>query len=239
MTVGGSIPKTVFFVTMQVSILWFEGISNIISLIISSIIERNPLAPVFLSIALSTIASKASFSNSSFTPSNDNSFWYCLTNAFFGSVTILIKASLSNSLRVATIGNLPTNSGIKPNFNKSCGNNCSYTLYLSISLLLFISAPNPIAFLPVRELIILSNPSNAPPHINSMFSVFIWINSWCGCFLPPCGGTEAFVPSIIFNRACCTPSPLTSLVIDGFSDFLVILSISSIYTIPFSAFSTS
>jgi len=80
---------------------------------------------------------------------------------------------LSNSLRVATIGNLPTNSGIKPNFNKSCGNNCSYTLYLSISLLLFISAPNPIAFLPVRELIILSNPSNAPPHINSMFSVFI------------------------------------------------------------------
>ena len=72
-----------------------------------------------------------------------------------------------------------------------------------------------------------------------MFSVFICINSWCGCFLPPCGGTDATVPSIIFNSACCTPSPLTSLVIDGFSDFLVILSISSIYTIPFSAFSMS
>ena len=39
---------------------------------------------------------------------------------------------------------------------------------------------------------------------------------------------DATVPSTIFNNACCTPSPLTSLVIDGFSDFLVILSISSI-----------
>ena len=49
---------------------------------------------------------------------------------------------------------------------------------------------------------------------------------------------DATVPSTIFNNACCTPSPLTSLVIDGFSDFLDILSISSIYIIPFSAFST-
>ena len=32
-----------------------------------------------------------------------------------------------------------------------------------------------------------------------MFSVFICKNSWCGCFLPPCGGTDAFVPSIIFT----------------------------------------
>ena len=50
---------------------------------------------------------------------------------------------------------------------------------------------------------------------------------------------DATVPSTIFNNACCTPSPLTSLVIDGFSDFLDILSISSIYIIPLSAFSTS
>lgn len=75
---------------------------------------------------------------------------------------------------------------------------------------------------------IFSKPSNAPPQINNMFSVLICISSWCGCFLPPCGGTEAFVPSIILSNACCTPSPLTSLVIDGFSDFLEILSISSI-----------
>jgi hypothetical protein len=40
-------------------------------------------------------------------------------------------------------------------------------------------------------------------------------------------------PSIIFKRAFCTPSPDTSLVIDGFSDFLASLSNSSKKTIPF------
>ena len=112
-------------------------------------------------------------------------------------------------------------------------------MYLSISFALCISVPNPIAFWPIRSPIILSSPSKAPPQINRIFAVFICINSWCGCFLPPCGGTDATVPSTIFNKACWTPSPLTSLVIDGFSDFLVILSISSIYIIPFSAFDTS
>src|SRR4029078_6837079 len=34
-----------------------------------------------------------------------------------------------------------------------------------------------------------------------------------GCFRPPCGGTLATVPSSIFRRACCTPSPETSRVI--------------------------
>lgn len=41
------------------------------------------------------------------------------------------------------------------------------------------------------------------------------------------GGTEATVPSISFNKACCTPSPETSRVIDGLSDLREILSISS------------
>ena len=39
--------------------------------------------------------------------------------------------------------------------------------------------------------------------------------------------TEAVVPSKIFSSACWTPSPETSLVIDGFSDLRAILSISS------------
>ena len=42
-------------------------------------------------------------------------------------------------------------------------------------------------------------------------------NSCCGCLRPPCGGTEAIVPSISFSSACCTPSPDTSRVIDGLS----------------------
>ena len=54
-----------------------------------------------------------------------DNFLYCFTKAFFGFVTISISAYLSNSLKVATIGSLPTNSGIRPNFNKSCGNSCS------------------------------------------------------------------------------------------------------------------
>jgi len=199
-----------------------------ISLIMFSIIERKPLAPVFLSIALSTIASKASCSNINSTSSISSNFLYCFTKAFFGSVVIFINASLFSSFSVAIIGNLPINSGIIPNFNKSCGKICSNTLNLSISFLLWISAPNPIAFLPILSFMMFSNPSNAPPQINNIFDVFICISSCWGCFLPPCGGTDAIVPSTIFNSACCTPSPLTSLVIDGFSDFLVILSISSI-----------
>src|SRR5665213_2876116 len=47
-----------------------------------------------------------------------------------------------------------------------------------------------------------------------------------------CGGTEATVPSMIFSSACCTPSPDTSRVIEGLSDLRLILSISSISTMP-------
>src|SRR6266516_5876338 len=45
---------------------------------------------------------------------------------------------------------------------------------------------------------------------------------------PPCGGTDAMVPSMILSSACCTPSPETSRVIEGLSDLRLILSISSI-----------
>ena len=71
-----------------------------------------------------------------------------------------------------------------------------------------------------------SIPSNAPPNINRILVVSIWINSWLGCLRPPWGGTLAVVPSKILSNACCTPSPETSRVIDVFSDFLAILSIS-------------
>ena len=43
-----------------------------------------------------------------------------------------------------------------------------------------------------------------------------------------CGGTLAVVPSMIFSRACCTPSPDTSRVMEGLSALREILSISSI-----------
>ena len=64
---------------------------------------------------------------------------------------------------------------------------------------------------------IRSSPANAPPQMNSTLVVSIWMNSWCGCLRPPCGGTLATVPSRILSSACWTPSPETSRVIDGFS----------------------
>ena len=39
--------------------------------------------------------------------------------------------------------------------------------------------------------------------MNRMFVVSIWISSCCGCFLPPCGGTDAIVPQRILSSACC------------------------------------
>ena len=43
----------------------------------------------------------------------------------------------------------------------------------------------------------------------------------------PCVDASCTVPSRIFSSACCTPSPETSRVIDGFSALRVILSTSS------------
>ena len=72
-----------------------------------------------------------------------------------------------------------------------------------------------------------SSPEKAPPTTKRMLVVSIWMNSWCGCLRPPCGGTEAVVPSMIFSSACWTPSPETSRVIEGFSALRATLSISS------------
>ena len=55
------------------------------------------------------------------TSSNSNSFWYCFTSAFFGSVRIEISASSSSSSSVATTGSRPTNSGIIPNLQQVLG----------------------------------------------------------------------------------------------------------------------
>ena len=184
------------------------------------------------------MAFRASSVKFTFTSSISNKVWYCLTKAFFGLVKIVTKASTSRSVRVAITGNLPTNSGINPNFNKSSGSTSWKRSPIFRSSGSWTSAPKPIADpRPLLE-ITLSRPANAPPQIKRMFVVSTCKNSCCGCFRPPWGGTDATVPSIIFNKACWTPSPDTSLVIDGLSDLRLILSTSSIYTMPRWAFST-
>ena len=73
----------------------------------------------------------------------------------------------------------------------------------------------------------LSSPTNVPPQMKRMFVVSIWMYCCSGCFRPPCGGTLLTVPSSILSRACWTPSPETSRVIETFWLVLPILSISS------------
>jgi hypothetical protein len=88
-------------------------------------------------------------------------------------------------------------------------------------------APKPMPDFSERFWITFSRPSNAPPQMNRMLVVSICRKSWFGCFLPPCGGTDAIVPSTSLSSACWTPSPETSRVIDGLSALREILSISS------------
>ena len=153
--------------------------------------------------------------------------------AFLGSFRILTSASSSSESNETTTGTRPTNSGISPNLIRSCGSALWNISPISSLLFSLSSELKPIELLSILDSIIFSSPSNAPPHMKRILVVSIGISSCCGCFLPPCGGTDAIVPSNILRRACCTPSPDTSLVIETFSDFLVILSISSIYIRPY------
>ncbi len=143
-----------------------------------------------------------------------------------------MRASSSRSPSVAITGRRPTNSGIKPKRNRSSGSTSAKTSPWRRASGERTSAPKPIAVPFPRPEIIFSKPANAPPTMKRIFVVSTWRNSCCGCLRPPWGGTDAIVPSIIFNSACWTPSPDTSLVIEGLSDLRLILSTSSIYTIP-------
>ena len=217
-----------------------EGSSYMVSSNVFSNMVRRPRAPVLRSMAFKAIAFKASSRNSSSQFSISNIFSYCLVRAFFGLVKIVISASSSSSSNVATTGKRPTNSGINPKRIKSSDSRSLNKSPVDFRLSLpRTSAPNPIPLFSERLRITCSSPAKAPPQINRILDVSTCKNSCCGCLRPPCGGTDAIVPSISFSRACCTPSPDTSRVMEGLSDFREILSISSIYTIPVCAFSTS
>jgi hypothetical protein len=149
-----------------------DGSSNIVSSKAFSSIDRKPREPVFLSIARSATERNVSSRNSKSTSSNSKSFRYCLTNAFFGSVSIVINAASSNSSRVAITGNRPTNSGINPNLIRSSGSKSRRhsPTFISVDLLL-ISAPKPIPDFSERSLITFSKPENAPPQMNRTLRV--------------------------------------------------------------------
>ena len=60
-------------------------------------------------------------------------------------------------------GNLPTNSGIKPNFTKSSGSKAS-TIEATDAWVSLTAAPKPMPDLSVRCLMTSSIPEKAPPH---------------------------------------------------------------------------
>ena len=148
------------------------------------------------------------------------------------------KSSRVNSFSATLMGSRPTNSGIRPNFTKSSGMVWFKSSAFWSSESISTDAPKPTVCWWMRASTVLSRPTKAPPQINKILVVSISISSWLGCLRPPCGGTPARVPSMIFKSACCTPSPETSRVMDTFSERREILSISSIKMMPRSAAAT-
>ena len=92
------------------------------------------------------------------------------------------------------------NSGISPNLSRSSGSQKRSTSPVRFSSGAATYAPKPIDLPCMRSPMIFSRPEKAPPQMNKMLVVSTWRNSCCGCLRPPCGGTEAVVPSISFKQ---------------------------------------
>ena len=203
----------------------------------SSMTDRRARAPVSRSRAFWAMASRASSSNSRSTSSRARSFWYCLMMALRGSRRIRTSMSVSRPCRVQRMGSLPINSGIMPKRRRSSLVTLS-RIFLSSSKASLRTAPKPmeVCFLR-RSRTIFSMLGKAPPQIKRILRVLTVARGTMAFLLLAPTGTSTSAPSRSFKSPCWTDSPLTSreLVLR----FLAILSISSMKTIPFSAFSTS
>jgi len=97
-------------------------------------------------------------------------------------------------------GRRPTSSGIRPNLTRSSGSACSISSLAELCDLLRTVAEKPMPLFSERLAITFDRPSKAPPQMNMMLVVSICTKSWFGCLRPPCGGTEAIVPSMSFQQ---------------------------------------
>ena len=69
------------------------------------------------------------------------------------------------------------NSGISPNLMRSSGRTWRSSSQSSRSAALRTSARKPMPLRPMRFSMILSSPAKAPPQMNRMLVVSIWMNS--------------------------------------------------------------
>ena len=124
-------------------------------------------------------------------------------------------------------GRRPTNSGIIPNLLRSSGSTCANSTPVSCLVASVRSAREADALLADAVRDDLLEPDERAAEDEQDVGGVDRMSSCCGCLRPPCGGTEASVPSRILRSACCTPSPDTSRVIERFSALRATLSISS------------
>ena len=177
--------------------------------------------------ANSATVSRASSVKRRRTFSNSKSRWYC-DEAFFGSVKIRTSADLSRSSKPRH-GQAANKFGDEAVANQVAGlhllEQFGVALRGVVGHSIRVEAEGAA---PTRASIIFSSPTKAPPHKKRKFVVSTGVNSWCGDFGRLAEERWRTVPSKILSRACWTPSPETSRVIEGFSSFLAILSSSSI-----------
>jgi len=156
------------------------GQVNMMSSMTSSRIARRPRAPVFICNALRATSISASSSRCRSTESSSKSFWYCLTMELRGRVRIWINSVSASSSRVATIGK-----------RRGFGDHAVLEQVVEGDLVeQFADAAPFIAALDVgaepierwltRWSMIFSSPLNAPPQMNRMLRVSIWMYSGAG-----------------------------------------------------------
>ena len=122
--------------------------------------------------------------------------------AFLGSVSIFTNISSVKPSNVNTIGSLPKNSGIIPNFLKSSPVTF-FIMFLSLSYLSVKSLIKPIAACLFNlSLIMSSNPGKAPPHIKRIFLVLIVAKGTIAFLLVAPTGTSTSLPSKSLSIPC-------------------------------------
>ena len=148
-----------------------------------------------------------------------------------------MSISFVSPCRVQITGSLPRNSGTIPYLRKSS----MVTLLRisgSLSCASFRLEVKPMDDSLFRRCLMMSSRSGkAPPQIKRILRVFTVARGTMAFLEFAPTGTSMSDPSSSFSIPCCTDSPLTSLEVVFF--FLAILSISSIKTMPCSAFSIS